>query len=106
MSDVAINLSNLPGIGPDASLGEGPTSARAATSAELRGLRRFALVAAGRLLQGFAMIAAGVFLLGEIPATPGLALQMGILGALLVAGGVAFVHAGLSGPRKVPVAGG
>lgn len=98
MYEATASVTNIPGVGTDGAWGDGHATARAATSAELHRLRRFALVAAGRILQGVVMIAAGGFLLREIPTTPGLTLQMGILGLLLVGGGVASVHAGLAGP--------
>lgn len=94
MSETAINL---PGIGAVEESVDAALMARAATVAELAGLRRWALLAAWRIAQGVVMVAVGVFLLREIPTTPGLMLQMGLLGGLLVVGGLAFVHAGLSG---------
>ncbi|MEN9666142.1 MAG: hypothetical protein RLZZ326_2505 [Planctomycetota bacterium] len=89
---------NLPGIGPVEESLDRSALSRSATLAELAGLRSFALAAAGRIVRGLAMIAVGAFLLREIPTTPGLTLQMGLLGTLLVAGGIASVYAGLTGP--------
>ena len=88
---------NLPGVGSVDGSFELLIPSRSATMAELAGLRRWALAAAGRIVQGGGMIAVGGFLLREIPSTPGLMLQMGLLGTVLVAGGLAFVHAGLAG---------
>ena len=104
MSDAAIAISNLPGVGADAVTEDGLCRSRVATAAELQQLRRYAIVAGGRIVQGAVMVVAGLFLLREIPATPGLMLQMGILGVLLVAGGASFVRSGLVGPAG-PTAG-
>jgi hypothetical protein len=98
MSDVAVSISNLPGVGAEAVAADAPALSRPATPSELQQLRRYALAAGGRIVQGAVMISAGIFLLREIPSTPGLTLQMAILGLLLVAGGAAFVRAGLVGP--------
>lgn len=52
--------------------------------------------ALGKGLQGTAMIAAGVFLLSRISSAPQLAIQVIVLGALLVAGGCAYTIATLA----------
>lgn len=102
MSEAIVPVSNIPGVGAEAADEDGRAAARAATEAELKSLRRFALAAVGRMLQGLVMILAGAFLLGEIPSTPGLVLQMGILGLLLIGGGLAFVYRGLCGTVPRP----
>lgn len=111
MSEAIIPAANVPGVGIEAIVEDGHAAARAATAAELHVLRRFALVAVGRMVQGLVMVLAGLFLLREIPTTPGLVLQMGILGVLLVVGGLAFLYHGLgaagvdrgsSGTRRMP----
>lgn len=98
MSEAVVPVSNIPGIGADMTGDDGHTRARTATAAELHRLRRYALRAGARGLQGVVMIAAGAFLLSEIPSTPGLMLQMALLGVLLIGGGIAFIRAGLDDP--------
>lgn len=59
-------------------------------SCHLRTGREALLSALGRAVQGVALIAAGAFLLSRIATAPQLAIQVFILGTLLIVGGCAF----------------